>query len=124
MLALWQVYYSLRDKALNNGCGYHLAAFLLRRGKLVRAGVNSKKTHPRFYRDYPDGTSGGHMHAEMDVLRFAQPGDEIEVVRYQKCSHNLTMAKPCHHCMKHIVDAGIKRVRYTNWDGDWEELDM
>ena len=116
------MYYAPRDKALNNGCGYHLAAFLRRKGRLIRVGINSKKTHPRYIRQYPDGTHGAHMHAEMDVLRFAKPGDELEVVRYQKCGHGLTMAKPCRHCMKHIAEHGIKKVRFTNWAGDWEEL--
>jgi len=62
------------------------------------------------------------MHAEMDVLRFSQPGDEIEVVRYQKCLHGLTMAKPCCHCMQHMAESGINKVRYTNWSGEWEEI--
>jgi deoxycytidylate deaminase len=62
------------------------------------------------------------MHAEMDVLRFAQPGDELEVLRFKKCDHELTMARPCSTCMSLIREAGIKRLRYTNWDGNWEEL--
>jgi deoxycytidylate deaminase len=90
----------------------------------MRVGVNSNKTHPKFKRQYPDGTWGSHMHAEMDVLRFAKPGDEIAVVRYQKCSHTLTMAKPCQYCIRHMVESGIKKVRFTNWLGEWEELKM
>ena len=116
------VYYTSRLKAINNGCAYHLAAFLRRRGKLVRVGTNSKKTHPKYVRHYPDGTRGAHMHAEMDVLRFARPGDELEVIRYRKCDHGWTMAKPCLYCMRHIVASGIKKVRFTNWDGEWEEI--
>jgi len=34
------------------------------------------------------------------------------------------MAKPCVYCMRHIKDAGIKRVRYTNFDGDWEWIQI
>ena len=82
------------------------------------------KTHPRYMRQYPDGTFGAHMHAEMNVLRFAKPGDEIDVVRYTKCSHGLTMAKPCRYCMEHIGSSGIKKVRFTNWEGEWEELEL
>jgi deoxycytidylate deaminase len=118
------VYYASRDKALNNGVrGYHLAAFLRRKGKVIKVGINSMKTHPRFKRQYEDGTWGSHMHAEMNVLRFARPGDELDVVRYTKCE-GLKMAKPCDHCMMHIKKSGIKKVRFTNWEGEWEHITL
>ena len=88
---------------------------------MVRVGANTYKTHPRFGRVYKDGTVGHHMHAEMNVLRFAKPGDTIEVMRFKK-SGGLAMAKPCEHCMRHILEAGIKRVRYTNNFNGWEEI--
>jgi deoxycytidylate deaminase len=115
------VYYEARFKAINNGRNYHLAAILRRNGKVVRIGENTNKTHPRFKRQYPDGTWASHMHAEMNVLRFARPGDELEVIRFENFSHKRTMAKPCLFCMNEIKKIGIKRVRYTNWNGDWEE---
>ena len=61
------------------------------------------------------------MHAEMNVLRFSQPGDEIEVVRYRKRDRDFTMAKPCGWCMDYIRKAGIKKIRYTDWNGSWVE---
>jgi tRNA(Arg) A34 adenosine deaminase TadA len=117
------VYYQAREKALNNGRTYHLAAILRRNGRVVRIGENTNKTHPRFRRKYPDGTWASHMHAEMNVLRFAQPGDELEVLRFKKCDGR-TMAKPCPFCMSEMKKAGIKRVRYTNWNGRWEEIKL
>jgi deoxycytidylate deaminase len=62
------------------------------------------------------------MHAEMNVLRFAQPGDEIEVIRFKKRSYERTMARPCVLCIEALQNAGITKVRYTNWNGEWEEL--
>jgi deoxycytidylate deaminase len=59
------------------------------------------------------------MHAEMDVLRFAKPGDVLEVMRFFKNSDKMTMAKPCCFCESEIRNAKIKSVRYTNWDGNW-----
>ena len=94
-----QVYYRAKNLALNNGRDYHLAAILKRNGRVVRIGENTNKTHPRFKRQYEDGTWASHMHAEMNVLRFAKPGDEIEVMRFKRCSHETTMAKPCKLCM-------------------------
>ncbi len=118
------MYYRAKELAINNGRVYHLAAILRRNGRIVKIGENTDKTHPRFKRQYEDGTWASHMHAEMNVLRFAQPGDDIEVLRFRKCSHEPTMAKPCAICMKEMVKAGIKSVRYTNWQGEWEEIKL
>ena len=118
------MYYRAKELAMNNGRTYHIAAILRRNGMVVKIGENTDKTHPRFKRQYEDGTWASHMHAEMNVLRFAQPGDEIEVLRFTKCSQERTMGKPCSLCMKEIIKSGIKRVRYTNWDGEWEVLTL
>lgn len=117
------VYHKAKNLAVNNGRQYHLAAILRRNGKVIKIGENTNKTHPRFKRQYADGTWGSHMHAEMNVLRFAQPGDEIEVMRFAK-SKQFAMAKPCKWCTEHIKSAGIKRVKYTNGDGSWEEINF
>ncbi len=114
------MYYRAKELAINNGRTYHLAAILKRKGSVVKVGENTDKTHPRFKRQYADGTWASHMHAEMNVLRFAKPGDEIEVMRFSK--GELTMARPCHLCIKHMRQAGIRLVRFTNWNGDWEVL--
>jgi len=115
------VYYEARDRALNNGRQYHLAAILRRKGKIIRMGVNNNKTHPKFKRQYKDGSWSAHLHAEMDVLRFAKPGDIIEVMRFRKGDGGFAMAKPCQFCQKHLRAAGIKKVRFTNEQGEWEE---
>ena len=116
------MYYEAKKLALSNKRTYHVAAILKRNKRVVKIGENTSKTHPKFKRQYSDGTWASHMHAEMNVLRFAQPGDEIEVMRFAKCSHELTMARPCKLCLEKIRQAGIKKVRYTNWDGEWETL--
>lgn len=117
-----QIYRAAKKIALNNGQQYHLVAFLKRKGHIIKVGTNTDKTHPRFKRQYLDGTWGSHMHAEMSVLRFAKPGDVLEVVRYLKSADKYAMAKPCMHCMNYIKNAGIKTVRYTNLRGEWEEI--
>lgn len=123
-MSLCQVYYEARKMAMSNGRCYHVAAILRRKGKVVRVGINSDKTHPRFKRRYDDGTWAAHMHAEMDVLRFAQPGDELEVMRFRKSDNSFAMAKPCRHCMPHIISSGISKVMYTDDDGTWRELQL
>ena len=116
------MYYRAKKLAISNGRTYHLAAILRRDGRVIRVGENTDKTHPRFKRQYKDGTWASHMHAEMNVLRFAKEGDEIEVIRWTKVCRHRTMAKPCSLCVKHMKQAGIRKVRYTNWEGEWEEI--
>jgi deoxycytidylate deaminase len=116
------VYYKAQKLALKNGREYHLAAILKRNGIVVRIGENTYKTHPRFKRQYPDGSWASHMHAEMNVLRFSKPGDTIEVIRFKPNSNILTMAKPCNLCMRFMREAKIKKVKYTDWDGTWQEI--
>ena len=90
------MYYRAKKLAINNGRAYHLAAILRR--------------------------WASHMHAEMNVLRFAEAGDVIEVLRFKGSDYDLTMAKPCLLCVEAMKLAGIKKVRYTNWIGEWEEM--
>ena len=118
------MYYEAKKLALNNKRAYHVVAILKRNKRVVKIGENTSKTHPKFKRQYSDGTWASHMHAEMNVLRFAQPGDELEVMRFTKKCGKVTMAKPCELCQIEIRKAGISKVRYTNWHGEWEDLDV
>lgn len=90
------------------------------RGKnIVKLGTNCKKTHPRFARTYKSGHVGSHLHAEMNVLRFSQPGDTLIVMRFRK-DGDLSMAQPCIYCEQFIKEAKIKYVIYTDWDGTFK----
>jgi deoxycytidylate deaminase len=121
------VYYKARyierakDIALNNGHQYHHAAILFRGRRIIKIGTNSEKTHPRFHRTYENGEEGSHIHAEMDVLRVAKPGDIITVMRWDSRG-DITMSLPCRHCQQFIREAGIKLVIYSNWDGNFETM--
>ena len=85
-------------------------------------GTNSYKTHPKFGRTFSDGTVIHHMHAEMDVLRFAKPGDTLDVMRFRHGDGTFAMSKPCVLCMALIIEKGIKKVRYTDSDGKWQSI--
>jgi len=114
------VYYKAKKKALNNNQVYHIAAILRRKKQVIKIGVNSEKTHPKYKRFYEDdGSTAACMHAEMSVLRFAKPGDTLEVMRFPKKGGAMTMAKPCHLCEAAIQEAQIKQVKYTDWNGNW-----
>lgn len=111
------MYYRAQDLALNNGHAYHIAAILMRKKVVVRIGVNSDKTHPIATRSYPTGKPAHQLHAEMDALRFARPGDKLIVVRFLN-SGELAIAKPCEHCQRLIKEKGISLVEYSDINGD------
>jgi len=113
----------IKERALNNDHAFHVGAALYRKKNLLRIGVNAEKTHPGFKRVYKNGQEGYCLHAEMDVLRFAKPGDRIIVMRWSALGER-TMAKPCTHCQEFILEAGITDVTYSDWDGSMKSLDL
>lgn len=112
------------DRALNNNHQYHLGAIRYRGKGVERVATNTEKTHPKYTRVYDDPPYFCHsLHAEMNALIGAQPGDILYVFRVLE-NRELTMARPCEHCQQAIRDARIARVYYTNWEGQWTALKM
>ena len=111
-----------REVALSNKQQYHLAAWA-KKGSSIIFGTNSVKCSARFERTHPDGTKGFHLHAEMDLIRKFKPGTlkEISVVRFSKKGFP-TMSKPCCYCQAFLKKFGVKKVYYTDWDGDWQVM--
>jgi tRNA(Arg) A34 adenosine deaminase TadA len=95
---------------------YRLAAALLRRGQIIKVKTNTYKTHPELkkFTEWP------FMHAESNCIISHGidncAGMEICVVRTLK-NGTLNMAKPCEICTALMKKAGIKRIHYTDWDG-------
>ncbi len=117
----WQVYYEARDKALSNNSLFHLAAFASKKGPV---GTNSmSRRTAKFKRRYNDSRDTYHeVHAEVDlILRLREVPERINVVRFFK-DGTPTMARPCIHCQNFLRIKGVKTVRYTNWEGEWEEM--
>jgi len=113
------VYYKARKIALNNNHDYHLAAFAKKGGGFV-FGTNSDKCSAKFRRTHPDGSVGYHMHAEMALINKFSTGSlyEIHVARFKK-NGDMTMARPCLYCQRFLKKHGVKRVHYTDWNGEW-----
>jgi cytidine deaminase len=120
------VYYPAKAKelALKNMQTFHLAAWA-RRGSSVIYGTNTSRCSLKFKRVHPDGSCGFHLHAEMDLIRKFKPGElqEISVIRFSKRGE-VTMSKPCLYCQKFLREHGVKKARYTNWNGEWEVLSL
>ncbi len=110
------MYYKAKKKAMSNGMRYHLAAIVWRKKKPIVIRSNSPKGHPDCLRTLSGGSETSSMHAEMSALRFAKPGDEIEVIRWGK-SGEIRCSKPCKMCEKAMRSAGISSVVFIDANG-------
>ena len=113
---MWKVYYKAKMKAMSNNMKYHVAAIVWRKKKPILIRSNSHKGHPSCLRTLEGGTVTSSMHAEMNVLRFAKKGDEIEVIRWGKSGRKLC-SKPCKMCENAMRNAGIAAVTFIDSDG-------
>ena len=110
------MYYKAKMKAMSNNMKYHVAAIVWRKKKPILIRSNSHKGHPSCLRTLEGGTVTSSMHAEMNVLRFAKKGDEIEVIRWGKSGRKLC-SKPCKMCENAMRNAGIAAVTFIDSDG-------
>ncbi len=118
------MYYKARDAALSNGGPFHVAAYTRSCKGLIGVNDENRRTS-HFRKRYPNSDLTYHeIHAEVDlILRLKEVPDHIHVVRFVKGGRP-TMAKPCIHCQNFLRLKGVKRVKYTNWQGEWEWLTL
>lgn len=115
------MYYEGREAALRNGNLVHLVAFAEKKGPY---GVNNVERNTSKYRKFfsNTGTYCHEIHAEVDLInKLESVPERIFVARFRK-DGRMTMARPCHHCQNYLKHKGVKRVVYTNWSGEWEEM--
>lgn len=95
-------------------------AVIARRGVLLSWGWNKNKTHPAATVYYSKC-----IHAELAAIiginKVDLSGADIYVARKMRSKGEpLGMSRPCKPCMKMIREAGIRRVYYTDRDGNWQ----
>ncbi|KAI4189251.1 MAG: hypothetical protein LQ346_005153 [Caloplaca aetnensis] len=59
----------------------------------------------------------GSLHEE---LRFQSPVEESKSSVQQNARLTATHSRPCYRCISYMHSAGIKRVFWTNYRGEWE----
>ena len=57
----------------------------------------------------------------LDRIGEIRTGEIINVVRFTNRGQP-TMAKPCVWCQDYMRKKGVRRVKYTNWNGEWEKM--
>ena len=59
----------------------------------------------------------------MDRIGELRAGEVVNVVRFTNRGVP-TMAKPCTWCQEYMRKRGVRRVKYTNWNGEWEKMHL
>ena len=105
---------------------FRLGAVLARRNQVLSTGHNNMaRSHPLQQKYATNRSFVLGLHAEVDaclgVAEADLEGADLYVARILK-DGRVAMAKPCQVCIKFIIDVGIRRVYYTQWDGSLEAL--
>lgn len=92
------------------------------RGMILAKGTNSfVKTHPR-QKQLADCVGLEHkiyLHAEVSaIVKSSAKIDTLIVTRILQHTDEIAMARPCPVCCEAIRQAGIKKVYFTNEEGE------
>jgi deoxycytidylate deaminase len=100
-----------------------LGACVVKSGRVLSVGWNRDQNDPA-YLDLVDIQKGkASTHAEIDALRHAGDprGSTIYVGRITRSGY-IACARPCRNCLKHIAQAGVKSVWWTDYDGKFGNI--
>ena len=91
---------------------HRLISFLFKGGCIISIGFNFGVVHS-------ETTAINHAWRSKDSLS----GTTILVVRVRK-DGTLGMSKPCDNCVAQLIDAGIRKVIYSNNDGMFQTMKL
>lgn len=100
---------------------FKVGCVIIRGGKVLSLGINQVKTHPILIKRHYNRTLVDKLHAEIFAILRAKTdlrGAKIYVAR-KKDSGKFGNSRPCDNCLSMIIEAGIKKIFYTNENGDW-----
>lgn len=97
---------------------FHHGAIVFNKGKPIGQGWNGTQTNGRLYQKYGYKST----HAECAALKNVDKADTILVVRIRREDNELSCSKPCPKCMKFLKDKGIKKIFFSNWSGEIENM--
>lgn len=116
--------YLLKELAQTSKFNYkHAAAVLDERDNIISTGINIRKTHTLQARHAKKVKQDDkvYLHAEISALvKCRSKPYSVVVVRVRNDS-SLAMAKPCPVCTSAMIEAGIRRIIYSNSNGELVE---
>ena len=108
------MYYEARRRALANKVSRFKIVALAWKGKNflgMATNIPSTNYEPQAHAEVRLGKKIDLRGTTVEVLRFAS-------------NKTMTMAKPCPNCELFLRAAGVKVVRYSNWDGEMETMTL
>lgn len=113
-------YLAKQEAAKSDYHPYKIGSVALYKGRVVSYGRNTNKSHARLIRDfgYHSGT-----HAEALALMKAHKCDTLFVIRITK-NGNISCSKPCVRCLAFAKQAGIEKIIYSDWSGNFREINI
>lgn len=96
------------------------AAFLVKKNKIIKIGLNKRRTHPVIKKHpYHEGQVG--IHAELDVILKSGKknlrGHDLVVLRVDN-NGKLNNSKPCAGCSSVIRQFGVENIYYSTSSGN------
>lgn len=112
--------YAVKAAHLSESMLHKVGAAVFKGKSLISIGWGSKRTHPE------SKTFNCQQHAEFMALAGTWKYDMVGAVVYvaRIANSGLRLAKPCSSCEQVLRAAGVKRVWYTNNDGQLEAMDL
>lgn len=99
----------------NSDCRFRHAAVIVKSGSVLSIGYNKFKNHPDIIEEHKIKQYCS-VHAEADAikkLKSPAKGATIYVARIG-LSGKERLSRPCNHCYKKIIEAGITKIVYTD----------
>jgi deoxycytidylate deaminase len=105
---------------------FQLGCIVVDKHRIISSGHNSKTKCHRLQAEldqkYFGTESKGPVHAELDALlpllnRRTELSNAILYIYREDKQQHLAMARPCPRCMSLIKKCGIKKIKYTTYDG-------
>lgn len=106
--------------AQNSTMTHKLGAVLIKGGSVINVGFNQSSTH-RFARKFGKYyTRHAELNCILGVPRHKTTGATIYVIRVKK-DGSYGMAKPCQCCEDMLMFVGVKKVYWSDVDGNIKE---
>jgi cytidine deaminase len=108
----------LKKNALNSALHHKHSACLLQKDKILTIGKN------KYFKNIciENKNIKLSIHAEIDVLyKFHTKnlkGLDILIIRIGEKSYNLRYSRPCNSCIQKLKERGIRKVYYSNEQGE------
>lgn len=106
---------NLSFKEANNGIHpvHHMGAVIIKGGRVISKKANMLPKGKNVFKS---------RHAEERAMAIRNKdnliGATIVITRRDKRNAKKTMSKPCPSCYQKLLDAGIKKIIYINWNNE------